>query len=233
MGADGTGRTMSRWTLRAGVLLVAGGLLFAWVPDIELGDRWVGRAVSAPEARPHAAAEDETACSRRAIDTTTDPSTDITSFRAARSHTGLVLVATFHDLLPRVQQDVEFDVRTSHGREVNVGVSRTPDTGVSVTIGDAPDPVQAAADAEQCSAAATIVGLDDCTGLTGRMDDRADRVVVRVPRDCLGDPRWVRAGVSSVRHVSPSRMPRDVWLPPGGNRRADFGPLGPWVSLVP
>ena len=102
-----------------------------------------------------------------------------------------------------------------------------------VTIGDAPDPVEAAAAAEECSTLVTIAELDDCAGLTGRMDARRDRVTVEVPRQCLGNPRWVRAGVSAARYVSPSRIPHDVWLPPGGNRRADFGPLGPWVSLAP
>jgi hypothetical protein len=64
------------------------------------------------------------------------------------------------------------------------------------------------------------------------MDARADLVRVRIPQHCLGTPRWVRSGVSSVRPVSDTAISHDVWLPPGGNRRADFGPLGPWVSLV-
>ena len=225
---------MSRTAVRACVLLVAAGLLFAWVPDVELGDGWLGgSAASAPEARPHLLADKETGCRARAIDSTPDPSTDITALRAGPSGTGLLLVATFHDLLPRVQQDVEFDLRTSRGRELNVGVVRTRNNEVLVTIGDAPDLVRAVAAAEECSARATITEPDACAGLAARMDARRDLVTVDVPRECLGNPRWVRAGASSARYVSPSRIPHDVWLPPHGNPHASFGPLGPWVSLGP
>ena len=223
---------MSRWTVRACVLLVAGGFLFAWVPDVDLGVGWRGdRAVSAPEGRSAAEADDETGCGRRDINSPPEPSTDITAFRAERSSTGLLLVASFHDLLPDVQQSLEFDLRTSQRREVNVHVDREQGGPVRVTIGDAPDPVEAAATADECSAVVTLQEMDDCNGVTARMDARADTVTVRVPRHCLGNPRWVRAGVSSARHVSDTVISQDVWLPPHGNRRASFGPLGPWVSL--
>jgi hypothetical protein len=224
---------MSRWLLRAGALLVVGGFLFAWVPDVDLGLDWGGgRAESAPEAGSSAEGGAEPRCGQQDIDTTPDPSTDITAFRAERSGNGLVLAADFHDLLPDVQQDVEFDLRTSHGREVNVSVERWEEGGpVEVTIGEAPDPVEAAAD--ECTAGASIAEVRDCHGLTARMDARADLVTVRVPRHCLGNARWVRAGVSSVRYLSASSIPHDVWVPPGGNPRASFGPLGPWVSLSP
>ena len=233
MGLERTGRAMSRTVLRACVLLVAAGFLFAWVPDVDLGDGWLGgRAVSAPEARPHVRG-DETGCRARAIDSAPDPSTDITALRAGRSSSGLLLVATFHDLLPRTKQNVEFDLRTSLGRDHNVGVVRTQDAEVLVTIGDAPNLVEAAAAAEECSALVTIAEPDDCAGLTGRMDASRDRVTVEVPRQCLGNPSWVRVGASAARYVSPSVSPHDVWLPPHGNPRAAFGPLGPWVSLAP
>lgn len=225
---------MSRTGLRACVLLVAAGFLFAWVPDVHLGDDWLGgSAVSAPDARPQPRGEGMTGCRARAIDSTPDPSTDITALGAGRSGTGLLLVATFHDLLPRVQQGVEFDLRTSKGRELNVDVVRTQDAEVLVTIGDAPDLVEIAAAAEACSTLVTIAEPDDCAGLTGRMDARRDKVTVRVPRQCLGNPRWVRAGASAARYLSPSRSPHDVWLPPHGNPHASFGPLGPWVQLAP
>jgi hypothetical protein len=224
---------MPRTALRVCVLLVAAGFLFAWVPDVDLGDGWLGgSAVSAPESGPQARADDS-GCRARAIDDTADPSTDITAFRAAGSSNGLLMVATFHDLQPRVQQDVEFDIRTSQGRDLTVAVARTRDAEVLVTIGEPPPPVEAAAAAEQCSTGVTMAEPDDCAGLVGRLDARADRVTVEVPGLCLGNPRWARAGVSAARYVSPSRIPHDVWLPPGGNRRADFGPLGPWVSLAP
>ena len=116
---------MSRMALRACVLLVAGGFLFAWVPDVDLGDGWLGgRAVSAPEARPHAASGRRDRLPRPGDRQHPRPEHRHHRLpcRGARAR-GLLLVATFHDLLPRVQQDVEFDLRTSQGRDLNVGVS--------------------------------------------------------------------------------------------------------------
>ncbi|KQZ70078.1 hypothetical protein ASD66_10390 [Nocardioides sp. Root151] len=34
-----------------------------------------------------------------------------------------------------------------------------------------------------------------CIGLRGRIDYRANTVRIRVPRSCLSNPRWVRAGI--------------------------------------
>ena len=224
---------MPRWTLRACVLLVAGGLLFAWVPDVDLGDSWRGdRAESAPEGGSHSDARDESGCLQRNIDGSPDPSTDITDFVAQRAGTSLMMVASFHDLLPDVQQSVEFDLRTIQGREVNVRVDQGEGRPVEVVIGDAPDPVQAAASAGECPAVASLQEIGECYGLTARMDARADLVTVRVPRHCLGNARWVRAGVASVRFVNASRIPQDVWRTPGHHRLSSFGPLGPWVSLA-
>jgi hypothetical protein len=39
----------------------------------------------------------------------------------------------------------------------------------------------------------------DCDGLRGTSSRRSDRVTVRVPRSCIGNPRWIRFG-SSVGH---------------------------------
>ena len=39
----------------------------------------------------------------------------------------------------------------------------------------------------------------DCDGLHGTASRRTDRVTVRVPRSCIGNPRWIRFG-SSVGH---------------------------------
>jgi len=225
---------MSRWGLRAGVLLAAGGLVFVWAPDIDLGEGWGGgggRAATAPEAGSRAHADTRTSCAARDIDTTPDPSTDITDFSAERSASGLVLTAELRDLRPDAQQDAEFDIRTSRGRDLTVGVQRREEGGpVEVRIGDAPDPVRLAA-SDECGTGVAIGAVSGCAGLTGRMDSGRDLVVVRVPRHCLGDPRWVRAGVSTVRYVSETEIPHDVWLPPDGDALASFGPLGPWVSL--
>lgn len=224
---------MSRWSWRAGLLMVVAGLLFAWVPDVDLGDAWGGgRAASAPETGLPAGSGAEKGC-QRDVDSTPDPTTDITAFTAEGSSKGLLLTARFHDLRPRVQQDVELDLRTSRGHEYNVSVARTQGGSVEVMIGDAPDPVGAAARAADCAMLVTLQEVGGCDGLTARMDARRDLVTVRVPRHCLGNARWVRAGVSSLRYVSARVIPQDVWLPPGAHRRSSFGPLGPWVSLVP
>jgi hypothetical protein len=225
---------MSRWSLRVGVLLAAGGLVFVWAPDVDLGESWGGggRAATAPEARPRADADTGARCAQRDIDSTADPSTDITGFRAQRTNAGLALTAEFRDLRPAVQQHIEFDIRTSRGRNVTVEVRRRVKGGpVGVLIGDAPDAVELAR-SDACMTAANLDVGGGCVGLTARMGARADLVSVRVPGQCLGNPRWVRAGVSAVRVVSETEMSQDVWLPPGGgDPRDSFGPLGPWVAL--
>ena len=97
-----------------------------WVPDVDLGDGWLGgSAVSAPEARPPRRGGRGERLPRPGDRQHPGPEHRTSPhFRAERSSTGLLLVATFHDLLPRVQQDVEFDLRTSQGRDLNVGVVR-------------------------------------------------------------------------------------------------------------
>jgi hypothetical protein len=225
---------MSRWGLRAGVLLVAGGLMFVWAPDVDLGESWGGgggRAATAPEARSRVDADPRATCAERVIGSTADPSTDITDFRVEYSSVGLVLTAEFRDLRPGMQQGTEFDIRTSRGRDVTVDVRRRVEGGpVGVLIGDAPDAVELAR-SDACMTAANLDVEGGCVGLMARMDARADLVSVRVPKRCLGNPRWVRAGVSSMRHVSETEIARDVWRPPGGGARDSFGLLGPWVQL--
>lgn len=41
------------------------------------------------------------------------------------------------------------------------------------------------------------VSADDCRGLTGDVDAKGDVVRVFIPRRCLGDPAWVRAGAEA------------------------------------
>jgi hypothetical protein len=37
-------------------------------------------------------------------------------------------------------------------------------------------------------------GSIECDGLRGRLSNRSDTVELRVPRSCLGNPRWIRFG---------------------------------------
>ncbi len=55
-----------------------------------------------------------------------------------------------------------------------------------------------------------------------------DLVAVTVPRSCLGDPRWVRAGVSSDRFLG-TRGRLDVWGRPDIGTILDAPPLSPRV----
>ena len=41
----------------------------------------------------------------------------------------------------------------------------------------------------------------DCNGLRGRALPRQERVVVTVPRACIGNPRWIRFGASMGRET--------------------------------
>lgn len=65
----------------------------------------------------------------------------------------------------------------------------------------------------------------DCDGLRGSASRRADRVTVRVPRSCIGNPRWIRFG-SSVGHETNDHVVLD-------DGRLDAGILATKCRLGP
>ncbi len=67
----------------------------------------------------------------------------------------------------------------------------------------------------------------DCSGLRGRALPRQERVVVTVPRACIGRPRWIRFGASMGRETEQVHFIDDARIDAGF--RSDRCRLGPRV----
>ena len=84
-------------------------------------------------------------------------------------------------------------------------------------------------DPDECGRVVFASGPKSCSGLKGRTDPRLDRVVVSLPRECVGNPGWVRVGadaslfVFSDNHGSYA-ISRDTWSPDGASEPGTYGP---------
>lgn len=63
-----------------------------------------------------------------------------------------------------------------------------------------------------------------CEGLRTRIDYRADQVVFSVPRECLGNPRWVRAGGGTGTLARHTLWFDDAQLDAGFGEEVTLGP---------
>jgi hypothetical protein len=86
-----------------------------------------------------------------------------------------------------------------------------------------------------CGVSVSVTQSGYCDGLESTTRPAARSVEVRIPRDCIGDPAWVRVG-ASVQGFGPTRDGQtftgfsDRWVRPGGPQRATFvPPYGPRV----
>lgn len=65
----------------------------------------------------------------------------------------------------------------------------------------------------------------DCDGLRGRAYPRTERVVVRVPRVCIGRPAWIRFGASMGRETDSHHLIDDARIDAGFfSNRCRLGP---------
>lgn len=65
----------------------------------------------------------------------------------------------------------------------------------------------------------------DCDGLRGRTLPRRDRVVVTVPRACIGRPQWIRFGASMGRETKTYHLIDDARIDAGFySNRCQLGP---------
>ena len=55
----------------------------------------------------------------------------------------------------------------------------------------------------------------DCDGLRGKTLPRRERVVVTVPRACIGNPRWIRFGASMGRETNTHHFLDDARIDAG------------------
>lgn len=156
-----------------------------------------------------------------------DTTTDIVGLAVRHRHDTVALAARFRDLGMRPQV-VSFAVETD-GRSFEVRVERRRTGGparASVFVTSPPE--APTPDDEFCSYTTAMIG-GPCRGQVADMSAEADRVAVTLPRRCLRDPRWIRAGVEAYRFLDRGGVRRDRWAPAGADETAFVGPLGPRV----
>lgn len=162
-----------------------------------------------------------------------DRTTDITRLAVRHDAETVRIVVGFRSVVATESTDATIWLRTPD-RVWEVSISRDEPWGrVWTDLSRMPDYEAAAEDAGECGVVMTSSGSKACRRLEGELDARRDRAVVVVPRTCVGDPRWVRAGVSSYGwdDEDPAATAHyDRWEPKGGSRTARIdGPYGPRV----
>ena len=152
----------------------------------------------------------------------TDGATDIVSLTARHRRDTVELTARFRDLTRVGSHSVSFEIQTD-GRAWEVEVRRHRSGGaVRVNRFAASEPPTSV---DECGIYMELKIGRDCPGLTAKMAARDDLVSVVVPRTCLGKPRWIRAGVRTVRFLESSGRD-DVW-DPEGSETLFTGPFSP------
>jgi len=100
---------------------------------------------------------------------------------AHRDH-AVVIRLRFRDLLPKKRRSLLTVVRTPGDGDYSVAIGWRRNGSAVVQIEHAPDVV-------------------DCPGLTQVLDVERNIIRVRIPRACLGSPRWVRVGMHVQRFL--------------------------------
>jgi hypothetical protein len=164
-----------------------------------------------------------------------DERRDITGLAVDHGLDTVVVTASLRDVVRRDRQtSYQFVVRTpDRTYEVQVYAGPGGQTGVDLaSVRAVRDP-----DFPECS---PILESHDrtCDTLVADLDPGADTLTATIPRSCLGDPRWVRVGVSAggfdARGLGPNttviRIVGDVWGPRGVDlTELLLAPTGPRV----
>lgn len=160
------------------------------------------------------------------------PTGDITRLVVRHTRTAVQLTLVVDGLRKATDIDATFDLST-HRTDWQVDVSRW-DGDVSVDLMDVPEYptdeelAQAEADGD-CFFVETSSG-EGCGRIRGDVDVDAGRITATVPRSCLGNPHWVRAGGSVYGSVKGGRGAsfEDEWAPArlddGDWRTPAYGP---------
>jgi hypothetical protein len=152
-----------------------------------------------------------------------DASTDITGLVVSHLSAEVRVIVHFRDLGQR-RQFTEIPLRTD-GKTYTLDVDRWRRGGAarsSLTTWRPPKHVST------CGAYGQLSVDEPCDGLVGLISAAHDRIVAHIPRGCLGNPRWVRAGASTARpHHGGTRY--DDWHKSDATLVKYLGYLGPRV----
>lgn len=165
----------------------------------------------------------------------TDASTDIVRLAVQHTRSTLRVVVGFRDLDATSEHSTEIFLRSSAGDyELTIDRSRGERKPFS-DLTEMPDYDALQDDANECGVFSFGSTPERCRGLRVEVEPARDRVVARVPRSCLGRPRWVRVGASAstwLGHGTEVAASSDRWQPVGvkDSTRID-GPYGPRVRV--
>lgn len=151
-----------------------------------------------------------------------DRTTDITGLSVHHDRTVVRVAVRFRDLAARGRQWTEFTLKTDAGFYL-VDISRRRSEGSTHADVSAFEPPDHADECGSYSFGALSAG---CPGFDAVIDAELDRITTRIPRDCLGSPRWVRAAATTRR---PRNDHSDSWQPAGVKVVEFVGALGPRV----
>lgn len=208
-------RTLTSATLAAALLAVSTTAAHA--------DRWWGRDAARDVTQVTFRAEPPPCGTWDVSTAPQDASGDLVGLSVAHDRDDVVLRAHYRDLTGLTDRHVTFTLATD-GRDYEVDLVQQRRRGVVAELWS--DPTQPEPSGE-CDTYSTVQMGGGCE-ITKQVLLARDVVVVSVPRDCIGYPRWVRAGVRDQRAVG-TRVRTDVWGRPDIGTVFDDEPLTPWV----
>jgi len=160
-----------------------------------------------------------------------DRTRDITRLAVDHGPDAVVVTVRFARLAGRREQTgIELGLRTGSSA-FTVQVYRKPRGGPELQLLEL-DQVGYPESFGSCGGRA--LDMVECTGLTVDPDRHRDELAVTIPRSCLDDPQWVRAGARAFGLTKHSQtawtVVYDTWGPhPDGRGLGILPPVGPKV----
>ena len=188
-------------------------------------DRWWGRDAARDVTQVTFTAEPPPCGTWEMSTQPQDTATDLVGLSVVHGRDDVVLRAHYRDLTGFADRHVSFTLATN-GRDFEVTVSGRRHGGPVGELWSAPSPPE---EVDECGAYSVVQMGGGCDVGSLVLLER-DVISVTVPRDCIGDPRWVRAGVVDQRTIG-ARFRGDVWGLRGTPAETGFadGPLSPRV----
>jgi hypothetical protein len=156
-----------------------------------------------------------------------DAATDIVGLSVRHSGHAVVVRAHLRTLGAWRHRSIAFPVETD-GRDFEVSVGASRGRAPRADLSTAPR----ASEPDACGHYMTQqTGVPCAGGVTVRKVPARNVVSVRVPRVCIGQPRWVRAGlqVDRFQAIAGGRARVDVWGRPDVRLPIDPIPMSPRV----
>ena len=195
------------------VAIAAPALAERWTASDPRGD--VSGYQLDPEPAPCGTATD--------VDASDNTTTDITRLAVRHTQEYVLVTVRFRNLL-RGDHHTWVHLRTGDRDGYGISIDRLTNGSLVADLYREPPPTPPGN--EGC--VERVVAVVECDPLSVGHHVAHDYVLVRIPRDCIGRPGFIRAGAESHRHKD-GTFYSDRWAPPGS--RANFwpGPFGPRV----